>query len=267
LHNVLTTTAKEKGTSVRLGVTVSEFSQTEDKVNVEFTDGTNGEYDLVIAADGIHSKMRKMVFPESSPPVFSGQSVWRHNFPRPAEVTELLNFVGGQRGSAGLCPLADNLMYMFVTSEEPGNPQFADEDLPRLMRDRLEGFGGILAELRGQIVDPKEVVYRPLEYLMLPDPWYQGRILIIGDAAHATTPHLGQGAGMAIEDAIVAAEELTKNVPISEAMSAFMKRRFDRCKYIVEESVKAGKWEMERNPNADRAGQVKKMLEVTAQPI
>ncbi len=267
LHKVLTTTAQEKGTVVRLGVTAAEIIQSNENVEVKFTDGTSGEYDVVIGADGVNSKIRQMIFPEAPQVTLTGQSVWRHNFSRPADMTELINFVGGKRGSAGLCPLADGLMYMFVTSHEPGNPKFPEEQLPALMRERLEGFGGIIGELREQITDPKEIVYRPLEYLLLPNPWFKGRVLLIGDAAHATTPHLGQGAGMAIEDAIVIADELAKDVDVNLAFEAFMNRRFARCKYIVEESVQAGVWEMEHNPNADRAAQVKKMLEVTAQPI
>ena len=115
---------------------------------MKFTDGTSGEYDVVIGADGVNSTTRQMMFPETPPPTLTEQAVWRHNFPPPAEITELINFVGGKRGSAGLCPLADGLMYMFVTSHEPGNPKFPEEQLPALMRERLEGFGGIIGELR-----------------------------------------------------------------------------------------------------------------------
>jgi 2-polyprenyl-6-methoxyphenol hydroxylase-like FAD-dependent oxidoreductase len=267
LHRVLTTTALEKGTKVRLGVTVTGFEQRPDKVAVHFTDGTSGEYDVVIGADGVHSRVRELIFPDAPPVALTGQAVWRHNFQRPAEMTELINFVGGKYGSAGLCPLADDLMYMFVTSHEPGNPKFPDEELPALMRRRLEGIGGIIAELREQITDPKEIVYRPMEYLMLPDPWFNGRVLLIGDAAHTTTPHLGQGAGMAIEDAVVVTEELSRTDDVNAAFTAFMKRRFARCEFIVRESVQAGQWEIERNPNADRPAQVRKMLEFVAQPL
>lgn len=266
LHQVLTSTALEKGTNVRLGVTVTGFEQTADNVTVNFTDGTSSVYDVVIGADGVYSKVRELIFPDAPRVTLTGQSVWRHNFKRPADMTELISFVGG-KCSAGLCPLSDELMYMFVTSYEPGNPKFPEEELPALMRERLEGIGGIIAELREQITDPKAVVYRPMEYLMLPEPWFKGRVILIGDAAHTTTPHLGQGAGMAIEDAVVITDELKRTDDVNAAFTAFMKRRFARCEFIVRESVQVGAAEIAQDHNADRAAQVRKMLEFVAQPI
>jgi 2-polyprenyl-6-methoxyphenol hydroxylase-like FAD-dependent oxidoreductase len=98
------------------------------------------------------------------------------------------------------------------------------------------------------------------------EQWHAGRVLLIGDAVHATTPHLGQGAGMAIEDAVVIAEELQAH-PVDKALEHFMTRRFERCKFIVETSRQIGVWEMDRSLPADFDGAVRRMLEVTAQPI
>ena len=127
--------------------------------------------------------------------------------------------------------------------------------MAKLMRDRLVGFTGLIAELGEQITDPAAVVYKPMENLLLPGPWNKGRILIIGDAAHATTPHLAQGAAMAIEDAVLLAELLRQDKPLEALMSEFMARRFDRAKYVVESSDQIAQWEMEgwkgiQNPNA-----------------
>jgi len=121
--------------------------------------------------------------------------------------------------------------------------------------------------LRAQIVDSADVVYKPLEAVFVDEPWYRGRVLLIGDAAHATTPHLGQGAGMAIEDAVVLAEELTAGGHLEAQLQRFMARRFERCKYISEMSLLAGEKEVQRDPSFDRIGLVKQMLEVTARPI
>jgi len=90
---------------------------------------------------------------------------------------------------------------------------------------------------------------------------------LIGDAAHATTPHLGQGAGMAIEDAIVLSEELTREGNIEQQLKCFMERRFERCKFISESSVLAGDKEMQHDRDFDRIGLVKQMLARTAEPI
>ncbi|MNF60874.1 3-hydroxybenzoate 6-hydroxylase 1 [compost metagenome] len=106
-----------------------------------------------------------------------------------------------------------------------------------------------------------------MEVVFVDEPWYRGRVLLIGDAAHATTPHLGQGAGMAIEDAIVLSEELTRDGSVEQQLQRFMARRFERCKFISESSVLAGDKEMQHDREFDRIGLVKQMLARTAEPI
>lgn len=265
LHQVLSETAIELGASVRLGLSVESLIEEGEAVDVLFTDGSRGRYDLVVGADGLFSKVRSLLFGDKYQPRFTGQSVWRYNFPRPAEIDHLANFQG-PAGNAGLVPLADNLMYMFVTSHEPGNPRM-DTDLAAEMRKRLSGFGGLIGELREQINDSSQVVYKPLEVVFVSEPWYRGRVLLIGDAAHAATPHLGQGAGMAIEDALVLGEELTAGGSIEQQLERFMARRYERCKYIAESSILAGDKEIAHDHSFDRIGLVKQMLKVTAEPI
>jgi 2-polyprenyl-6-methoxyphenol hydroxylase-like FAD-dependent oxidoreductase len=110
-------------------------------------------------------------------------------------------------------------------------------------------------------------VYKPLEVVFVDEPWYRGRVLLIGDAAHATTPHLGQGAGMAIEDAVVLSEELSTDGSIEQRLQRFMVRRFERCKYISESSVLVGDKEIAKDRSFDSVGLVKQMLARTAEPI
>jgi 2-polyprenyl-6-methoxyphenol hydroxylase-like FAD-dependent oxidoreductase len=117
------------------------------------------------------------------------------------------------------------------------------------------------------INDPTQVVYRPLEVLLMPPPWNKGRVLLIGDAAHATTPHLGNGASQAVEDAIVLAELVARDLPLDDMFAEFMKRRYERCKFIWESSVMVGNWEMTKDPTADHPALRRKMLEVMALPI
>lgn len=266
LHKVLSETAIELGTQVRLGTSVESLEQDASGVDVLFSDGGQGRYSLVVGADGLFSRVRGLLFGDKYQPHFTGQSVWRHNFPRAAGIDHLANYQG-PAGNAGLVPLADDLMYLFTTSHEPGNPWMDLASLADGLRQRLAGFGGLIGELRGQIGDSAEVVYKPLEAVFVDEPWYRGRVLLIGDAAHATTPHLGQGAGMAIEDAVVLAEELTAGGDLEDQLQRFMGRRFERCRFISEMSLLAGEKEIQRDPSFDRIGLVKQMLEVTARPI
>jgi len=90
---------------------------------------------------------------------------------------------------------------------------------------------------------------------------------LVGDAVHATTPHLGQGAGMAIEDAIVLTEELARHETPQAAFEAYYDRRFERCRYIVERSLAICLGQLGKGPPVDNARATAEMFEVTAQPI
>ncbi|HZH58807.1 MAG TPA: FAD-dependent monooxygenase [Metabacillus sp.] len=105
-------------------------------------------------------------------------------------------------------------------------------------------FGGIIADAAKQIVDPSHVVYRPIFTHLMPSPWYKGNVLLVGDAAHGTAPHLGQGASIAIEDVIVLADLLKHNLTVQETMQLFMEKRFERCRLIVENSDQLVEWEL-----------------------
>lgn len=266
LHQVLSECAVGLGAHVRLGTTVVRLEQDAAGVDVVLNDGSTGRYDLVIGADGVYSKIRQMLFGEKYAPRFTGQSVWRYNFPRHPSIDHLASYQGPD-GNAGLVPLGENLMYMFSTSHEPDNSWMDPDKLAELMRDRIKNVGGLVGELSEQITDNSQVVYKPMEVLFVNEPWFKGRVILIGDAAHATTPHLGQGAGMAIEDAIVLSEELRGDDPIETKLGRFMQRRFERCKYIAEKSILAGEKEMAHDLSFDRIGQVKEMLKLTAEPI
>ncbi|WP_397453271.1 FAD-dependent oxidoreductase [Pseudomonas sp. NA-150] len=268
LHNVLSQTAEQLGTHIRLGLSVDSFEQDADGVDVQFTDGTQGRYGLVVGADGLFSKVRQLLFGDTYQPRHTGQSVWRHNFKRVPEIDHLATYHGPE-GNAGLCPLADDLMYLFLTSYEPGNPWMDPSTLAEEMRKRLGAFSGLIGELREQITDSSQVVYKPMEVVFVSEPWFRGRVLLIGDAAHATTPHLGQGAGMAIEDAVVLGELMGEQggAPINELLERFMQRRYERCKFISESSILAGDKEIARDHDFDRIGLVRKMLTLTAEPI
>jgi FAD binding domain len=92
-------------------------------------------------------------------------------------------------------------------------------------------FGGeVMAYVRDHVTDPRRIDYRPMNAFLLPAPWYRGRVLVIGEAAHTTTPHLATGGGIAIEDAVVLAELLATGLTVPELLGQFMTRRFARCR-------------------------------------
>lgn len=265
LHKVLGDRAIAAGARIRLGVTALEMRDDGRSVQVRFSDGTAGTYDLVIGADGVHSETRRLVAPSAPEPEFTGQSVWRYNFPRPPEL-DCLRAYEGQVG-VGLVPLSQSLMYMFVTTPEPGNPRYAHDGLAATMRAKLSGAPPEIAALVPHITDDAAVVYKPEECIFLEDNWYSGRIVLVGDAVHTTTPHLGQGAGMAIEDGIVLAEELARNETPEQAFGAYQQRRFKRCEFTVQLSRSICDSQLGKRERVDQARATMEMFKVMAQPI
>jgi 2-polyprenyl-6-methoxyphenol hydroxylase-like FAD-dependent oxidoreductase len=268
LHQVLSEAANQAGARVRLGLTAAEIEQSDSEVEVKFTDGSSGEYDLLVGADGVHSKISGFVSGEHLKPKFTGEGVWRYNVPRPQDMTWGLIYASREGPRAGLIPVARDAAYIFRIGPEPGNPRFPEEQLAEIMRDRLKPFAGLIGELSArEITDPALVVYRPLETMLVPPPWYRGRVVLIGDAAHAITPHLGQGAAQAVEDAVVLAEVLQKDEPLSQVLDNFMRRRYERCKLIIEVSLRIGESQMHPKPDADLPILTDKVRQVLAQPI
>lgn len=266
LHNVLCQTATELGTHITTGVTVESFHQDEEKVQVTFSNGQKSDYALMIGADGVYSQIRGMLFNDKYQPRFTGQGVWRYNFSRNKEVDHLICFVSDEC-NCGLVPLAEDLMYMYVTSFEPGNPRYHENELAERMRERINTQWSLTEELKSKITDNHQVVYKPLVELFIDEPWFKQRVVLIGDAAHATTPHLGQGAGMAIEDALVLAEELKKSGTIEQQLSQFFDRRHLRCRQIWEDSLRVGASEINKEHNFDRLSVIRRTMHLTAQPI
>lgn len=265
LHKVLGDRTRASGANVGLGVTAEDWHDDGEGVDVTFSDGRSGRYDLVIGADGLYSQVRAKVLPEAPPPHFVGQGVWRYNFPLTGEVGSIAVFEGPT--GLGLVPTSPTQMYMFVTTPEPDNPRYPRAGLAQVMRDKLRAVPAPqIQQLAEQITDDDGVVYKPLEVLFVDGPWHRGRVVLVGDAVHATTPHLGQGAGMAVEDSLVLADELAKGGSVEGALQAFHDRRFERCRYIVEASVGICEAQL-AGRRVDQAAATKGMFDVVSQPI
>jgi 2-polyprenyl-6-methoxyphenol hydroxylase-like FAD-dependent oxidoreductase len=264
LHEVLSDRTRASGATIQLGLTAERFEEDGSGVDVTFTDGTRGRWDFVVGADGLYSQTRRMIFPNASEPRFVGQSVWRHNFPRPAELTAMRVYQTSK--GVGLVPISRETMYMYLTTPEPGNPRYSREELARTLRAKLADTPQPTRQLGEQIIHDSAVVYKPLEVLFLHENWHKGRVVLLGDAVHAATPHLGQGAGMAIEDSLVLAEEVARASTPEAAFTAYRARRFERCRFIVEASLAICEAQISGR-SVDQTAAAREMFEVVAQPI
>lgn len=266
LHKILGDRTIASGADVRLGVTAKSIKDRGSDVHVIFSDGSEGVFDIVVGADGVYSDTRSVMMPEEPGPEFTGQAVWRYNFPRPADL-EALHVYNGPVG-AGLVPINTDLMYLYLTTPEPDNPWYEKDSLAEAMREKMRGHSAqTIREMADDVTDNEGVVYRPLEGMMLRGDWHMGRVVLLGDAVHATTPHLGQGAGMAVEDSIVLAEEIAANDTPEGAFKAYRDRRFERCRYIVDKSLDICRGQLGKGPPVDNAEATAEMFQIVAEPI
>jgi 2-polyprenyl-6-methoxyphenol hydroxylase-like FAD-dependent oxidoreductase len=168
---------------------------------------------------------------------------------------------------AGINPCSPDQMYLFALESIAPNTRHAEADLPDLLRQRLAGFAGAIGYVRDAITDQSVVNFRPLEALLLPGPWHTGRAILIGDAAHATTPHLASGAGMAMEDAVVLGDVLAKNDSLGAAFAAFMTRRYDRAALVVNSSIRLGEIEQSGVHSDEHPRLMNSTMAALAQPL
>jgi 2-polyprenyl-6-methoxyphenol hydroxylase-like FAD-dependent oxidoreductase len=267
LARILAEATRTSGTNVRLGCTFTAIEQDAEGVEVAFTDGSRQRYDLVIGADGLYSKVRQTVFPQAPKPQYSGQAVWRAVLPRPADIETCVMWMG-PRIKPGVNPVSKTEMYLFVTEPRPSNEHVDPATFADHLRGLLADFPApMLQTIREQIGPDSQIVYRPLEGLLMPRPWSSGRVVLIGDTVHATTPHLASGACIGIEDALVLAEELGRRSGVTDALAAFEERRWERCRMVVQNSARLGEIEVAGGDKEEHARIMRASLMALAQPI
>ena len=242
-------TATAKGASIREGVTVESLKQDADGVDVSFTDGSSGRYDLVVGADGVFSSIRKQIFGEAYEPTYVGQGVFRFMTERDPSIDQICVFVGPKL-KAGFIPLSNEWMYLFTTLSFADSPRIDQSKSHLIFKDALKDFTApIVVEVRERMCSPDKVVWRPFENTLVPSPWYKGRVVLIGDAAHTMTPHLTAGGGMAIEDAVILADALAQDQTAAAALGNFMQRRFERVRAACDISLEICKLEQAPEPD------------------
>lgn len=246
LAEILGNATRAAGANVRLGLSFSALHQEQDAVEAVFTDGSRGRYDLVIGADGVNSAVRKLVLPEFAGPRFTGQGSWRAVVPRLRENSTIYM---GQTTKAGMNPISASECYLFLLDKRDGSQFIAPEHWPLMLADLLEEFGGEIGAFRDGLRDGSlsnhRILYRPLAGHIIEAPWHLNRIVLLGDAIHATTPHLASGAGIAIEGALVLAEELERHASVEAALHAYAKRHLVRARLVVSASARMGQIEQE----------------------
>ncbi|MFE9903969.1 FAD-dependent oxidoreductase [Streptomyces achromogenes] len=254
LQRILIDAVRASGADVRLGTRAEALEQDGDGVRVRFGDGTEGRYDLVIAADGLGSATRAAIGITDKPEP-TGMAVWRVAAPRPAGVVRTDLAYGGPAYIAGYCPTGDTTLYAYVAEDSRDRASIPPETYADEMRRLASAYGGHWTEIVPHITDPAKVNYTWFDRLLVEGSWHRGRVVLAGDAAHCCPPTLAQGAAMSLEDALVLAELLTGADDWDDALlRAYYERRVPRVRAVVEASVLLGRWQLDRVRDADVPG-------------
>jgi 2-polyprenyl-6-methoxyphenol hydroxylase-like FAD-dependent oxidoreductase len=247
--------------AIHLAATCVGFEQDPEGVTARFADGREVRGALLVGADGLHSVVRRTLLGDA-PLRYSGYTAWRA-MPRFASddiKPGILQQASGGGAIFGIYP-ANGRVYWFAGKKVPAGGQ----DGPHgRKRDLLDVFGQWHHPIPGLIqATPESAILRNDVYDRQPVArWGHGRVTLSGDAAHATTPTLGQGAGTAIEDAVVLAKELAlvsslrDGVEVHAALRAYERERIPRTTAIVNESWQLGRQIMQDHPVLSRIGEL-----------
>ncbi len=266
LARILLERAGEVGAKARFGTTVTELAQDGEGVDVTLSDGSRARYDLVIGADGVRSATRGLLGINLDTRA-TGMGIWRVFAPRPASVTRTDLFYGGPSYIAGYCPTGPDSLYAYVVEDAQDRTTLGPQEQLELMRSLASAYHGPWDQILESMTEPDRVNYTWFEAHVLERPWNRGRVVLIGDAAHCCPPTVAQGAAQALEDAAVLSELLLAASEVDDTLwDAFMNRRYDRAKTVVDASVQLGDWLLEHNPAPDVPGLMGSVISVVSQP-
>lgn len=247
LQRALAEAARDQGTRIEYGKRFTGYTETENGVIAEFADGTTAEGDVLIGADGIHSPVRRLMDPHAPRPDYTGLlniGGFAHA-PGVAPTPEATSrMVFGRRAFFGyqIAPSGKVFWFANLGHPEPTEQEIAARTDADWKTHVLESFAQDFADITTIMRATEPAHFRPLgiyDLASLPH-WYRGRVALMGDAAHAVSSSSGQGASLAVEDALVLAVCLRDAPDPVEAFATYERRRRDRVERIAAEGRRRG---------------------------
>ncbi len=228
--------------TIQLGARCVNVRQDEQGVWAQFADGREAEGDLLVGADGVHSVIRQHITDGASLRLV-GQVSWRGM----AQIDDQ-QLAAGEAGETwgigqrvGLIPMSQGRVYWFLTRNAPpgGRGQRTAIEMKQQMQTFVEGWHEPIPAMV-QSTDAQTIIHTDLNELEPLHQWHRGRVVLLGDAAHAMTPNLGQGACQAIEDAVTLGQCLQKEHEPGAALDLYARRRVEHVGQVVADSRRFG---------------------------
>lgn len=224
---------------VVLGKRLKQFEETGTAIELAFEDGERARCRYLIVADGVHSAARQQLLPNASPR-YAGYTCWRATISNQSIGLLKGSETWGRNGRFGMTPLVGDRIYWYACiNATPANPVYRGYTVSDLV-SRFGDYHAPIPELLAATGD-EDLLWNDIIDIKPLGHFAYGRILLIGDAAHATTPNMGQGACQALEDVVVLCDEVSRRTNVEEASLRFEKRRLARTRYITETSWWIGK--------------------------
>ena len=246
LHELLISKLPEK--QFILGETFERLELHENKVRADFASGLTDEGDALIGADGLKSKVKTELFGEQ-PPIYRNFTTWRGltlDVPNTYQPGYIKEFLGRGKGF-GFMMLGKSRMYWYAAALAPENqpdaPIGRKKELENMFRDWFPTIPELISA-----TDATNIIKTDLYDRVPALPWSKQNVTLLGDAAHPTLPTLGQGACMALEDALVVTKCLIEHSEPTVAFQQYESQRFGRTKFIVEQSLRSGRMGQLKHP-------------------
>lgn len=250
LHKILASSLSTANLS--LGFVCENVEQRMNQIRLNFTNGKSESFDYLIASDGIKSVVRQSLF-VSRPLRYSGQTCYRG-------IVTIENFTYLKSGAIeywgdgtrfGISTVGENKFYWYSTISQPPGIHLEQKHIRPFLEKTFKDFPLSVRKIINSL-NNAEIIQTDLFDLTPGSDWVKDNVVLLGDAAHATTPNLGQGAAMAIEDAYVLAEEIAKTNDLSNAFAQYKLKRQERVRFIVDTSFKIGQMANSNNKLANK---------------
>ncbi|MEM1142648.1 MAG: FAD-dependent monooxygenase [Pseudomonadota bacterium] len=214
---------------VQFSTTIKDISEADQSPLVTFSNGETREFDLVVGADGIRSSVRDILYPDIRPQ-YCGYMGWRFIVPRPDAISSW-TLVNGSTGVFVIIPISRDEAYCYADAASPDIFDDPVEGRIERLKERFSAYPDVVTDAIAQVSSDADIHFGAIEELMA-DPPSKGRVVLIGDAAHATSPNMASGAAMAFEDSIVLASLIASDLSLDAAIREYAKARLPRTRWV-----------------------------------